>query len=311
MKQENLEKINDDGFFIMLKKHALFSLALLCSTPLYAIPIESGELSGSNAGSNNIANSPAPIAGNLNWDLIQKSQQLENQLRELRGKMEEQDHTIDQLTKELSNRYTDLDQRLELINQKLEAENAPAEGQSDAPAGAVQPTASATSQIAPIKTTPQSVSPSASATTPKDTVQNKPTTATVAANSNTSDPVALEKAAYTVALDAYKKGGAKQAITPMQNFIKNYPNSIYTGNAYFWLAEFHLAIDPPNYTEAKKNYEIVTAQFPNSSKAARALYQLYSISKDVNKNTQAANSYKSKLLSAYPNSEEAAYFKKS
>lgn len=301
----------------MLKKHALFSIALLSSASLYAIPIESGELSGANATSNNIANSPTPIAGNLNWDLIQKSQQLENQLRELRGKMEEQDHTIDQLTKELNNRYTDLDQRLELINQKLEAENAPAEDQSVTPAGAVQqsasPASTTSSQVVPIKTTPQSVTPAASATTaPKNTAPNKPTTATVTpTSSNTSDPIALEKAAYTVALDAYKKGGAKQAITPMQNFIKNYPNSIYTGNAYFWLAEFNLAIDPPNYTEAKKNYEIVTAQFPNSSKAARALYQLYSISKDVNKNTQAANNYKSKLLSAYPNSEEAGYFKKS
>lgn len=38
----------------------------------------------------------------------------------------------------------------------------------------------------------------------------------------------------------------------MQNFIKNHPNSIYTGNAYFWLAEFHLATDPVNYNEARK-----------------------------------------------------------
>lgn len=140
------------------------------------------------------------------------------------------------------------------------------------------------------------------------TAQN-PATPTNSSN-NTSDPVALEKAAYTIALDAYKKGGAKQAIAPMQNFIKNYPNSIYTGNAYFWLAEFQLAIDPPNYNEAKKNYEIVAAKFPNSSKAPRALYQLYSIAKDVNKNTQTANVYKSKLLSTYPKSEEAGFFKK-
>ncbi len=44
----------------------------------------------------------------------------------------------------------------------------------------------------------------------------------------------------------------KKAIAPMQNFIKNHPNSVYTGNAYFWLAEFNLATDPVNYNEAKK-----------------------------------------------------------
>jgi TolA-binding protein len=283
----------------MLKKHALFSIALLSSASLYAIPIESRGLSDTASSRNDVANSPAPIAGNMNWDLIQKNQQLENQIRELRGKIEEQDHAIDQLNKELTNRYTDLDQRLELLNQKLEPESnqpeqAPAENAPVDSSTATDQTATAS------KATTNSTAPT--------TAQNPATSAN--SSNNTSDPVALEKAAYTIALDAYKKGGAKQAIAPMQNFIKNYPNSIYTGNAYFWLAEFQLAIDPPNYNEAKKNYEIVAAKFPNSSKAPRALYQLYSIAKDVNKNTQTANVYKSKLLSTYPKSEEAGFFKK-
>lgn len=284
----------------MLKKHALFSIALLSSASLYAIPIESRGLSDTASSRNDVANSPAPIAGNMNWDLIQKNQQLENQIRELRGKIEEQDHAIDQLNKELTNRYTDLDQRLELLNQKLEPESNQPE---QAPA-----------ENAPVdssNTTDQTTSTNkATINSPVPTTAQNSATPTTDSGNNTSDPVALEKAAYTIALDAYKKGGAKQAIAPMQNFIKNYPNSIYTGNAYFWLAEFQLAIDPPNYNDAKKNYEIVAAKFPNSSKAPRALYQLYSIAKDVNKNTQTANVYKSKLLSTYPKSEEAGFFKK-
>ncbi|MRT36811.1 tetratricopeptide repeat protein [Acinetobacter sp. RIT698] len=283
----------------MLKKHALFSIALLSSASLYAIPIESRGLSDTASSRNDVTNSPAPIAGNMNWDLIQKNQQLENQIRELRGKIEEQDHAIDQLNKELTNRYTDLDQRLELLNQKLEPE-------SNQPEQAPAENAPVDSSTATDQTT--TASKATTNSTAPTTAQNPATPAN--SSNNTSDPVALEKAAYTIALDAYKKGGAKQAIAPMQNFIKNYPNSIYTGNAYFWLAEFQLAIDPPNYNEAKKNYEIVAAKFPNSSKAPRALYQLYSIAKDVNKNTQTANVYKSKLLSTYPKSEEAGFFKK-
>lgn len=283
----------------MLKKHALFSIALLSSASLYAIPIESRGLSDTASSRNDVTNSPAPIAGNMNWDLIQKNQQLENQIRELRGKIEEQDHAIDQLNKELTNRYTDLDQRLELLNQKLEPE-------SNQPEQAPAENAPVDSSTATDQT---STASKATTNSPAPTTAQNPATPANSSN-NTSDPVALEKAAYTIALDAYKKGGAKQAIAPMQNFIKNYPNSIYTGNAYFWLAEFQLAIDPPNYNEAKKNYEIVAAKFPNSSKAPRALYQLYSIAKDVNKNTQTANVYKSKLLSTYPKSEEAGFFKK-
>ena len=36
----------------------------------------------------------------------------------LRGQLEEHDNSIEQLKKELQNRYTDLDQRLELLSQK-------------------------------------------------------------------------------------------------------------------------------------------------------------------------------------------------
>ena len=59
----------------------------------------------------------------MNWDLLQKNQNLENQVRALRGKIEEQDYAIEQLTKELTSKYTDLDQRLELLNQRLDPES--------------------------------------------------------------------------------------------------------------------------------------------------------------------------------------------
>ncbi|AOA58697.1 YbgF trimerization domain-containing protein [Acinetobacter larvae] len=276
----------------MHKQQLFLSIALLtgisfCSSA-YAIPIESRGLSQAGGSAQSTNNPGAPVAGNLNWDLLQKNQDLENQIRELRGKIEEQDHQIEQLNKELTNRYTDLDQRLELLQQRLDP-NEGNDGQEEVIDADAQPHTESTSNAAP--TTAQSP-------------------AAIAQASNTSDPQQLEEAAYTVALDAYKKGGAKQAIAPMQNFIKNYPNSKYTGNAYFWLAEFNLAIDPPKYAEAKKNYEVVAAKFPNSGKAPRALYQLYSIAQDVEHNAATAKVYKNKLLSAYPQSEEAGYLKK-
>ena len=110
-------------------------------------------------------------------------------------------------------------------------------------------------------------------------------------------------------MDAYKQGGAKKAIAPMQNFIKNHPNSVYISNAYFWLAEFNLAIEPTNYTEAKKNFEIVATKYPQSAKASSALYRLYSIAQDVDHKPALAAQYKSKILSQYPKSEAARFFK--
>lgn len=283
----------------MLNKHLLFTAVLLSiGAQTYAnIPIESRGLS-QNTGSSLSGTSPAaPI--NINWELMQKNQQLENEIRSLRGKLEEQDNEIEKLKNDLQNRYTDLDQRLELLNQKLDPDSTSAD--PDAQSNTAPPANSPTNTASPTNTTialsDASNSAAAGNNTPSPTITNQ------------QDPVELEKAAYTVALDAYKQGGAKKAIAPMQNFIKNHPNSIYTGNAYFWLAEFNLATDPVNYSEAKKNYDIVVKRYPTSSKAPRSLYQLYSIAKDVEHNTTAANQLKAKLLKTYPQAEEVKYFK--
>ncbi len=140
----------------MLRKHALLAISLLSSITLYAVPIESNSLSGSTA--SNIGNSNSPINGNMNWDLLQKNQNLENQVRELRGKIEEQDYAIEQLTKELTSKYTDLDQRLELLNQRLDPDSdtqqeATAESQTE---GAQEPASNAqqTIPLSPILTVP-------------------------------------------------------------------------------------------------------------------------------------------------------------
>lgn len=278
-------------FFMILKKHTLCVVALMSSTLLYAnVPIESRGLSqNSTTDANSVAISSGAITANvptnLNWQMMQKNQQLENDLRELRGKIEEQDNEIEKLKHELTNRYTDLDQRLELLQQKIDPE----------------PTA-------PEEENQQDISPSpADANTPIGSGTTSTSPETVSTTQNATE---MDKAAYTVALDAYKQGGAKKAIAPMQNFIKNNPNSVYISNAYFWLAEFNLAIEPTNYTEAKKNYNIVVNQYPNSAKAARALYQLHNIAKDVDRNTTLANQLKTKLVKNYPKSEEAGYFKK-
>ena len=277
----------------MLKKHSLCALTLLCTTPVFAnIPIESRGLSQATNNSVNptsvaVDTGASATATNINWQIMQKNQQLENDLRSLRGKLEEQDNEIAQLKHELENRYADLDQRLELLQQKVdpEASNTTEDNQQDTP---------------PSNTT--ITNPSSNTTAAA--VNKAPV---VVSTQNTSE---LEKAAYTVALDAYKQGGAKKAIAPMQNFIKNNPNSVYISNAYFWLAEFNLAIEPTNYAEAKKNYGIVANQYPNSSRAPRAVYQLYNIAKEVDKNSTQANQYKAKLLKQYPKSEEASFFKK-
>lgn len=286
----------------MLKKYSVLFTALLASAHLYAnVPIESRALSQTIADNTNISNT----GSNLNWDLIQKNQKLEEEVRKLRGQLEEHDNSIEQLKKELANRYTDLDQRLELLSQKIDPPEENTEPENSTTTDTVKTETNSAPTPAPTSTAASPVKQDSVPQTP--VVQPKSNTATT---SNTNNQIELEKAAYTVALDAYKQGGAKKAIQPMQNFIKNHPNGIYVGNAYFWLAEFYLAVEPVDYKAAKQNYNIVVTRYPNSAKASRAVYQLYSIAKEVDKNTALANKYKTKLLNQYPQSEEAKFIQK-
>lgn len=154
---------------MMFKKTVLCVVTALFTTPLFAnIPIESRGLS--QATNQTAVNTPAAIAAgatpavqtNTSWQIMQKNQQLENDLRILRGKMEEQENEIERLKNELTNRYADLDQRLELLQQKIE----PAEDN-------------------PTEENPQDTAPSLNT--------NKVNTA-----SSGKQPAELEKAAYTV-----------------------------------------------------------------------------------------------------------------
>ncbi|WP_343581482.1 YbgF trimerization domain-containing protein [Acinetobacter sp.] len=284
----------------MLKKHSVLFIALLSSAHLYAnVPIESRSLSQQQA-NNVVAGTPS-----LNWEIMQKNQKLEEEIRKLRGQLEEHDNAIEQLKKELTNRYTDLDQRLELLSQKIDPPEDNPEAQDASATTASTNADTSAPAIVPAAPVPQQTTPAT-----QQAPATQPQTNTAAASNTTNDQIELEKAAYTVALDAYKQGGAKKAIQPMQNFIKNHPNGIYIGNAYFWLAEFYLAVDPVDYKSAKQNYNIVATRYPNSARASRAVYQLYSIAKEVDKNTALASQYKSKLLSQYPQSEEAKFIQK-
>lgn len=106
---------------MQMKKHSLLFIALMSTTSLYAnIPIESRGLSQNDGSASNTSSSNISVPTNLNWELMQKNQQLENDIRTLRGQLEEQANDIEQLKKDLANRYTDLDQRLELLHQKVD-----------------------------------------------------------------------------------------------------------------------------------------------------------------------------------------------
>jgi len=73
---------------------------------------------------------------------------------------------------------------------------------------------------------------------------------------------------YNNALRDYNAGKNDLATQEFSDYIKYYPNTDLTGNAYFYLAEIQYR--QGNYQQAAKNYDQVMQEFPSGNKAAAA-----------------------------------------
>ena len=205
----------------------------------------------------------------MQWQIYQQVQQLQQEVRDLRGQLEVQANIIDRMKQDARSRYLDLDQR-----------------------------------ITQLKNTPPVVVESAATATPPTVA---PTTAAPATTETPAVVVPNpdeEKRAYFAAYEVYKTGGPNKAINPMRNFIKNYPYSTFTPSAYYWLGEFYLAASPADVSNAKKSFKIVVEQYTDTPKAAAALLKLGSFA-DSDGKTQDAIHYMLKIVKNFPNTPES------
>ncbi len=205
----------------------------------------------------------------MQWQLYQKVQQLQQELRDLNGALEVQANVIERMKQDARNRYLDLDQRITELNNrttKLEANAA------STPATTTE-TATTTPVTVDTKTTP--------VVNPED-----------------------DKRDYYAAYQTFKNGGPNKAINPMRNFIKNYPQSTYIPSAYYWLGEFYLAASPADVNNAKKSFKIVIDNYIDSPKASAAMLKLASFA-DVDGKTTEAIKLMQRIIKEFPQSEEA------
>ncbi len=252
-------------------------LAIMASLSAHAnIPVESRPLSQPAAP---VVSTDSNQASQL-WLLTQKIQKLEEDVRILRGKVESHDNDIDQLQKDAKNHFVDFDQRLGQVQDDVKK----LQGGTGQAAVADNPTNSQTQNtVAPNTTSQNPVVGNGTATTDE-----------------------ADKVAYITAYEAYKTGGAAQAIAPMKKFINDYPQSQYVPNAYYWLGEFNLAVNPPNFAVATTNFKIVTSKYPKSAKAAAATYRLATLA-DVDQHQATAIALMKTLVKNYPGTQEAGF----
>ncbi len=168
------------------------------------------------------------------YETLGRLEQLQAEVQQLRGQVEEQDYTILDLKKRIKNIYMDVDQRL------LKLENG----------GVVQP-----SQL-------ETPAPSLDA---QEVAPSKPPVAAKKSNKN-------EKKEYQAAFEKLVNGHTSQAIKKFNQFLVDFPNGEYTPNALYWLGEAHSI--QQHLDLARKSFKQVITDYPNSSKVADAMLKL-------------------------------------
>lgn len=117
----------------------------------------------------------------------------------------------------------------------------------------------------------------------------------------TNVQVAKDKKEYDEAYQKVINGEFDVAQTKFDNFIKNYPDSTFVPNAYYWKGQIYFKTK--NFKLARENFLKVT-QFKDSNKRAEAILKLGQISESLNEKEKAIKFYQL-VVKSYPNNTEA------
>ena len=190
-------------------------------------------------------------------NLVIQVQELQDEVRMLRGRLEEQSTELENLKRRQRDQYLDLDQRIS------DMRNAqPVSG----PGPAVSRSTSQPPVVSPSEDTPEVRAPM---TTPSQvTALDQPQVQSQAAPATAAE----EKAAYDHAFQALKELRYADAAEDFQAFLQRYPNSEYADNAQYWLGESYYVTR--NYDIALNAFQTLINRFPDSPKSPDALLKI-------------------------------------
>jgi len=115
------------------------------------------------------------------------------------------------------------------------------------------------------------------------------------------DP-ALGARDYEIALNFFKAGKYREALTAFQNFIKTYPSSGYQPSAHYWSGNAHYQLR--EYARAFEFYNKVYATWPNEQKAPDALLGIANCQQETGDGKGARKTLES-IVAKYPDTSAA------
>lgn len=276
-----------------MKKTALLMLCAGlggCADAGAQLPVDNSAYPGSaNYGA------PPPSASNSAiYELLGRLEQLQSEVQQLRGVVEEQGHTIADLERRQGNMYSDLDERIKLLT----------------PGGA-EPVQQATAEAAPQTGTGGNQAVESTTTTPPpDAVTATPAqlgqtgAQTEAAATETATPAAQpgEQERYQQAYETLRNGHNAQAIKLFEALYADYPTGEFGDNAQYWLGEAYKITR--ELDKARAAFNQVINQYPDSPKVPDALLKLGYIEFEQ-QNMAKARDYLTRITTSYPTTTAA------
>lgn len=215
-------------------------------------------------------------------DLVYQLNQLQSEIRELRGVIEDQGFEIENLRNSQRDQYLDLDRRLSDAASRPGSTMSPAPTQGfDATNPTVftdrpetMPAAGATTRPAPASApvpVPETATTAGTGAFPEVREPIDAGLETTGLGQATTAPAvpipadpAVAKVAYEEAFDALKNRRYAEASRMFSDFLSRYPASEYADNAQYWLGESYYVTR--NYRVALETFQRLLTLFPNSGK---------------------------------------------
>jgi tol-pal system protein YbgF len=245
-----------------------------------------------------------PASASSDYEMMKRIEQMQAEVQQLTGKVEEQAFQIEELKKQQKTMYTDFDDRIQSI------ENKSGTGQ---PSADVPPDASSSAEAVPGGAeTPVPATISGPDGQPAQSQEPAPNAAASLSPAPSPDAGAAqvpenEKQEYQQAYDDLRNGKTAQAITEFNAYIANHPGSGYASNAQYWLGEAH-RVNMDN-AAARTAFNAVVENHPNSAKVPDALLKLGYIEMEE-KNPAKAREVFTRITTEFGNSRAAALAQK-
>lgn len=258
----------------MTRSHLTASLALAIAATVAASPALAQRASLGER----VAALEAQAANNQgNIELLNQVTALRDELRALRGQLEELQQQNKVLETTVRNQYLDVDDRLNTL-----------EGGTSRPA----PDADASQAAAQ--------SPQAPAAAPTPAVEDK--APTVFGDAGLLANAADERSAYEAAFAVLRAGDYEGATGMFNEFLRLYPSGAYAPNATYWLGESYYAIQ--DYAGAQARFQALLDRWPTHDKAPGALLKV-GLSQYGQRDLVAAEATLLRVAEQYPGTDAA------